>query len=136
MNISGWILESVVVREFWLDGRFDADCVTFIRGVGGAVAKVFLDDEDYTWKVEETEENPGPNDVEGDGNFKYLHRDLGRQHGLIGARIDGWTEDDRRDSAVACVLLAVGRSIVFEYGYKDETTTISVRPEVNGRVHR
>ena len=88
---------------------------------------VFLDDEDYTWKVRGSAEDPGPTDVLDDTSFQYSHRDFGRQHGIIGSTITAWTEYDAGDRSVAHLYLSDGRVVVFEYSYKEETTVLSVR---------
>ena len=127
MDLSGWDIESAIVREFWLNGQRQGDCATFLRNPAGSVAMVFLDHEDYTWKVRESVEDPGPTDLLGDSSFQYPHRDFGRQHGIIGSTITAWTEYDAGDRSVAHLHLSDGRVVVLEYSYKAEKTVLSVR---------
>jgi hypothetical protein len=127
MDICGWVLESIVVREFRLAQGPATDCVTFFRNSDGRVAKIFLDDEDCTWKIEESSENPSSDEVLGDSYFEYRHRNFGLEHDLIGATVEGWDEADLGESAVGRLYLQDGRMVVFTYAYHKEKETLFVK---------
>jgi hypothetical protein len=106
----------LVAREFWLSGHLvNAVCAVFIEDDLGDVWKLFLDDEDYTWKVEHEHEARRPGVVEGDDEFRYPTTDLLNRFGVRGHVIRRFSETDLGVLARAKVEFSTGQALVHDY---------------------
>ena len=70
VDLVGRGCRALVAREFWLSGKLvNAFCIVFIEDDRGESWSISLDDEDYTWKLERSQEVPRPGTSDGDGGF-------------------------------------------------------------------
>ena len=91
----------------------------------------FLDDEDHTWKVEQTSEAPRPGTVEGDDEFRYPPTDLSHRFAVRGQVIHRLSEADLGVLARAKVEFSTGQTLVLDYAYSTEKATVVLEPLAN-----
>lgn len=116
-----------VAREFWHSGRLVSGVgVVFVQDDRGEVWKVFLDDEDYTWKVERGCEVPSPESDERDTKFQWPVKDLLKLYPVAGDTVAGFDEVDTGTAARATFKLGSGRALVFQYEYATERSTLTM----------
>jgi hypothetical protein len=121
----------LVAREFWRSGSLiSAVGVVFIEDDRGDGWKVFLDDEDHTWKVKGNSDVPSPQSDARDPEFQWPVKDLLNRFPIAGDVVAGFDEGDRGTTARAALKLASGRELVFEYEYATERSTLKM--EVTG----
>ena len=112
---------AIVAREFWLSGRLvDHLCVVFLTDDAGDNWQLYLDDEDHTWKVEQTDVVPRPGTVEGDTELRYPAVDLLGDYAVEGMPIQGFVERDTGVAAEAKIDFAGGTALLFRYEYATE----------------
>ncbi len=117
----------LVAREFWLSGRLVNDLTAvFIGDDRGAAWKVFLDDEDYTWKAEPEADVPSVQPDERDPDFQWPVKDLLDRFPVAGDTINRFEEANIGSRARATLRLASGRALIFEYEYATERSTLEL----------
>ena len=114
---------SLVAREFELHGELVSRFVCVFLGTKDGAFKIYLDDESLCWKLEATDENPRPSDVEGDADFRFPHRDLAVEFDVLGETIGRFSESDAGNGARALLPFSSGRVLELSYDYKPERTT-------------
>jgi hypothetical protein len=97
--------------------------VVFLTDDVGDKWQLFLDDEDYTWKVEQTDVVPRPGTVEGDSEFRWPTVDLLTDYAVEGLPIQGFLERDTGVAAEAKMDFAGGISLLFRYEYATEKSS-------------
>jgi hypothetical protein len=119
--------ESLVAREFWRSGRqVDEFCAIFLEDDHGNVWKLYLDDEDDTWKWDQEHELPTPGMSEGDFEFSYPSTDMFIRFPLRDQVIESLSENNLGTSARATILFSHGQALVLDYEYATERTTVSL----------
>jgi len=125
-EIIGRKCETLVAREFWFCGELVTPlCVVFIGDNKGDRWKLYLDDEDNTWKIEKTDENP--NDLESDEEYRYPLTDLLERFPLREQIIEDFCECDKIVSAKAEIKFANGHSLEFTHNYTSEEDTVTMK---------
>ncbi len=116
--------KALVAREFWLDGRLvDEFCAIFLEDDHKNVWKLYLDDEDYSWKWEHAQEMPKPGVTIGDADLSYPHTDMFIRFPLGGHVIESLTEGDLGTYARARIRFSNGKALVVDYEYSTERST-------------
>jgi hypothetical protein len=118
----------LATREFWLSGRLvDEFCAIFLWDNGGDTWKIFLDDEDNTWKLEQTQDAPAPGTDVGDDQFRYPAIDLLSRFPIKGQVIQSISESNLGTSAQVMIGLSSGKALVLDYEYATERTTAKLK---------
>jgi hypothetical protein len=121
MNIPAFLgrrCRALVAREFWLSGALVSHlCAVFLTDDAGDSWQIYLDDEDHTWKVEQTDSAPHPGTVEGDAEFRYPAVDMLSDYAVEGLPIQGFVDRATCLVAEAEMEFAGGTSLLFRYEY-------------------
>jgi hypothetical protein len=118
----------LATREFWLSGRLvDEFCAIFLWDDDGDTWKIFLDDEDNTWKLEQTQDAPVTGTADGDDQFRYPAIDLLSRFPINGQVIQSISESDLGTSAQVSIGLSSGKALVLDYEYATERTTARLK---------
>lgn len=117
----------LATREYWLSGRLiDEFCTIFLWDDDGDTWKIFLDDEDSTWKLEQTKDSPVTGTADGDDQFRYPVVDLLSRFPINGQVIQSFSESDFGTSAQVSIGLSSGKALVLDYDYATERTTATL----------
>lgn len=86
----------LIACKFILDGKLTSDFIAlYLYTDTDQCYMIFLDDEDYAWKIIFSDERPKASDIEGDQEFKYIHEDITEKYNLSGNRILEFSESDK-----------------------------------------
>ena len=117
--------KALVAREFWLDGRLVTEVsALFLQDDKKDVWKIYLDDEDYSWKLKRVQVMPKLGAITGDLEFSYPHVDIFVRFPLEDRVIENFTEGDLGTSAIATICFSNDQEFVLDYEYATERTTV------------
>jgi hypothetical protein len=120
-HLAGQLCNKLIACKFILDGKLKSDFIAlYLYTDSDHCYMIFLDDEDYTFKVNPSAKRPKDSDIEGDEEFKYIHEDIAEKYNLKGKRILSFKESDKGTFAEGILSFSDNSNLTLTYDYESE----------------
>lgn len=125
-TINGEVCKELICEQFFIDDQLISEITCmYLHTNKDNWYMIFLDDEDYKWKIETTKKRPERNAgfiIDGQ-KFCYPIEDIGSIFGLQGMQISSFVEKDLGKSAQGKLQFQDSFVLVLDYNYDTEKCT-------------
>ena len=129
----GIVAHRIAVREFWHDGEIASPCCPiFIEDQDKRCWQLYLDDEDYEWKLHsDIQEFPKFGVIDGGEDMEWKDVKMSNSNHILGKTVNLFSSQINQTTSSAKLSFKNGWMIVATYDFKKETASYEVLEELH-----